>query len=225
MEQNAIKRLVIAFLLAFVLVGGVFALPTTGAASDISFNGFNVSVTGITGTEVWLRYGNQPTIQNWKGAETTVGGSDATITLNGGFFKVGETLYFKACDETGCGDVKSATLTTPTTLPTVAGRSLFTNITRSHFDPLVIGASLLGVYMMLAGQSIAMFMAYIAYAVGTWFRTKSVKMIMIVGIIVLGFIISESSGLRFGMPVVGVMVTSILVVIGMAGIIMHMMQR
>ena len=176
---------------------------TTGAATGTTSNGFNVSVNGITGSTVWVEFGGNPGILNWNTPVYDVTGTNQTIEVIGSPLYGGEHVYYRACDETGCGSEMSTTLSAVTTMPTIqAARQLWTNITRSRFAPATLGASLLGAYTQVAPLMIVVGFAAMMYFTGLWMRTKTARTAAMMGIIFATFLASSSAGLMLGLPVI-----------------------
>ena len=176
---------------------------TTGAATGITSNGFNVSVNGITGSTVWVEFGGNHGILNWKTPIYDVTGTNQSIQVIGSPLYGGEHVYYRACDSSGCGSELSTTLSAVTTMPTIqAARQLWINITRSRFAPTTLGASLLGVYALLAPVMIVVGFAAMIYFMGLWMRTKTARTAAMMGIIFATFLASSSAGLMLGLPVV-----------------------
>ena len=176
---------------------------TTGAATGTTSNGFNVSVNGITGSTVWVEFGGNSGILNWKTPIYDVTGTNQTIEVIGSPLYGGEHVYYRACDSSGCGSEMSTTLSAVTTMPTIqAAKQLWTNITRSRFAPTTLGASLLGVYALLAPVTIVVGFSAMMYFTGLWMRTKTARTAAMMGIIFATFLASSSAGLMLGLPVI-----------------------
>ena len=176
---------------------------TTGAATGVTSNGFNVSVNGITGSEVWIEFGGNPGILNWETPVYDVAGTNQTIEVIGSPLYGGEHVYYRACDSSGCGSELSTILSEVTVVPTIpAARQLWRNVTRSRFAPTTLGASLLGVYTQVAPLMIVVGFAAMMYFIGLWMRTKTARTAAMMGIIFATFLASSSAGLMLGLPVV-----------------------
>ena len=83
-------------LLAIIAVAG--AVPTTGAASDITSNGWNMTITGVTGNDCWVMWGDFSGGENWATPNTTASGGTANIQVLGTPIFGGEKVWYQACD-------------------------------------------------------------------------------------------------------------------------------
>lgn len=175
----------------------------TGMATGITSNGFNVTITGISGTGVWIEFGSNTGIWNWKTPVYDNTGSTYTVEVIGAPLYSQEHVYYRACDYTGCGAEMSTVLLAVTTIPTIpAAKSAFNNITRSRFNPTTIGASLLVAYTQVAPMIIIIGFAAMMYFMGLWMRTKTARTATTVGILMATFLASSSAGLYLGLPVI-----------------------
>lgn len=207
------------------LISVVSAIPVNGAAGDITSNGFNVSVTGITGTDVWIYWGDQPGYQNWITPNYTAVTGTAVVQVIGAPVYGGEHIYYKACDNTGCSDERDVTVLTITPLPTQTIDQFLTNITRSRFNPQVIGASMMDAASVIVPKVVLVGISALFFVLGIWTRTKSVRLAMVLGIIILPFIRWNTSGLYLGLPSTGIDFAQGLLAAAFAGILVTLARR
>jgi PKD repeat protein len=88
--------------------------PVTG----INSNGANFTVSGITGSNVWLVYGQNSGGYTWITPNTTATSGWATIWLSGSPIFGNTRYYVQACDQTGCGNEVSFSTLAITPMPT-----------------------------------------------------------------------------------------------------------
>lgn len=198
---------------------------TTGAATDVNSNGFNSSVTAINGSTVWIEFGEQPGYENWKSAVYPVTDVDMTVQVIGAPLYGGEHVYFRACDETGCGAELDTTLSAVTTIPTPTFRQGITNITNSRFNIITIGTTLVQGYTQVTGATIFFAIMFMFFMIGIWMRTRSVRLIAIIGIMISPMIMYASSGLYLGLPIISQAVAQGLMAAGLAGVALSFIRR
>ena len=206
----------------YLLAGSIFETGAQGVTS----NRFNVSAHAINGSEVWFEYGSRSGIRNWKSPVWDVTDVNMDLTLEGAPMYGGETVYYTVCDATGCTAENSTTLSAVTTIPTiVVAKQLWTNITRNRFSPTSIGAGLLGAYTAVAPTPIAIGAAAMFLLLGFWFRTKTARTALMIGVLLAAFLASASSGLMLGLPVIWSAVAVGILAAVMAGIVWSVIHR
>jgi hypothetical protein len=216
----------LALVLALALCFGIAsALPTTGAAGDITSNGFNVTVTGVTGSDAYVTWGDFPGYENWITPNFTASGGTAVVQVIGAPLYGGEHVYYQACDNTGCGNEMDVTLAAITPIPTQTIDQFFTNITRSRFNPAVIGQSGMDAATVIIPKAVLIGLGAMFFVLGIWTRTKSVRLALILGIIILPFIRWSNSGLYLGLPSTGIDFAQGLLAAAMAGILFFFARK
>lgn len=207
------------------LISVVGAVPTTGVATGITSNGFNVTLTGVTGTDCWIEWGDFAGGENWAAPNATASAGTADISVVGSPIYGGESVYYYGCDLTGCGNERQATIASITPMPTTTfGRSL-TNITRSRWDMQVIMFSLLAGYTTVTPATVLFGIAFLFLMIGIWMRTRSVRLIAVLGVIISPFIMYTSSGLMLGVPSIGQALAQGLLAAGLAGVLFSFMRK
>ena len=107
--------------------------PTTAIGPQIvnpidtyTSNSVNFTITGITGSDVWIKYGQNPSGYTWITTNYTAAGGVAVIQVSG-YPMFGSTRYYAtACDMTGaCGNEVTWTTTTITPMPTTTYGAAF----------------------------------------------------------------------------------------------------
>jgi hypothetical protein len=77
--------------------------PRITGWSNITSSGITLTVSGITGSDVWLVYGQNSGGYTWMTANTTAVSGNATVVITSSPM-FGNTLYYiKACDSVACG--------------------------------------------------------------------------------------------------------------------------
>ena len=109
-------------------------VPTSAIGPQIqswarSSNGIDLTVTGITGTDVWAVYGQVSGNYAWITSNATASSGSATVPITGGALLGNRVYYAKACDSTGCGNQASFTTATVTAAPATTFGNTYKNIT------------------------------------------------------------------------------------------------
>lgn len=219
------KTLAALIILWSILVGIVSAIPNTGVATGITSNGFNSTLTGVTGTDCWIEWGDFPAGENWATPNATAVAGTVDIPVLGSPIYGGESVYYTGCDLTGCGNEQRVTIAAITPMPTTTFGKPLTNITRSRWDIQVIMFSLLSGYTTVTPSTVLFGIAFLFLMIGIWMRTKSVRLIAVLGIIISPFIMYTSSGLMLGMPSIGQAVAQGLLAAGLAGVLFSFMRK
>jgi hypothetical protein len=215
----------------FAVVGLLFlisiasAIPSATPATAISSNNFTVAINGITGTQAWVTWGDGPGLENWISPIADVTGASTSIDVIGSPLYGEETVYYQPCDTTGCGNEQHLTLLTVTPVPTTTYAKLMRNITNSRFNPMVISQSLLSAYTTVTPATVLFGIAFFFIMIGIWMRTRSVRLIAILGILISPFIMYTSAGLQLGIPSVGVGVAQGLLAAGLAGVLFSWIRK
>jgi hypothetical protein len=139
----------------------------------------------------------------------------------------GNTLYYAAAtDSTKAITNEVSFLTLPITpIPTMNFGAGFTNITKSHFDPMVIGASLVQAYTFVIPQTVFFGVMLGMIVVGLWRRNRAIRLVSIVFIILSPFVMTASIGLEFGVPLAEQALGQALLAVGIAGIFISWLKR
>ena len=120
--------LIVAILL---LTSGVHAVPNTGVGILISSNNFTVPITASDGGDTWIVWGGMAGNEIF-GSQIQTG--DGSLMVYGAPLIGGQTIYYKACDSTGCGNERSLTLLAVTVMPTPTFGNAFRNMSARHFS-------------------------------------------------------------------------------------------
>ncbi|MDD3019783.1 MAG: hypothetical protein PHX61_02230 [Alphaproteobacteria bacterium] len=214
------------YLLALLICGlcicsYVSAVPTASAATAISSNGFNTTISGSSGN-TWISWGDYPGKENWM---SVVASGDGTIQVIGAPIYGGERIYFRPCDSTGCGAEQTVTIPTITPVPTTTFKKLLSNITDSRFAPDKISQSLLSGYTQVTPPTVLFGIAFVFIMFGIWYRTKSVRLIAVLGILISPFIMYGSNGLYLGIPSLGIGIAQGLLAAGVAGVLFSFIRK
>lgn len=208
-----------------VLVSAVSAVPTTGAATDVTSNSFNVSVTGVTGSDVWIFYGEYSGKENWVSPNETATAGVASVMVIGAPLLGGKTVVYQACDNTGCGNEETVTISAITPVPTGTMDTFLRNITKARFSPASIQSSLMSTYTTVAPGVVMIGIAGLFFAIGIWYRTKSVRLALMLGILIIPFVRYNTNGLYLGLPSTGIDFLQGLIALCLAGILFALIRK
>ena len=216
-----IKLLALPILLILVCVAS--AVPVAGAASSVGTNNFTVAVTGSDGGDVWIAWGQAVDADPWSSMIIT---GDGSIEVAGAPIIGGSTVYYHACDSTGCGNVQSVIIPSITPLPKTNFGDLYTNLTNNRFKITIIPVNLVKAYeqtqvpiMILAG--VVFFFLFF----GFWFRTRSVRLTLILGLLMAAFVVTPSAGLFLGAPLAFQLVAQGLMAAAIAGVVISFIRK
>jgi hypothetical protein len=224
--MTTIERVVLILILLLAAGGIAQALPTTGAATLIGSNNATIPVTGITGTEAYVLWGMVPGGEVWITPNWTASGAGAADIQIIGAPMLGDRKYFaKACDSSGCGNEISFTSLPATPITVVTYGANMRNLTATRFNLVLMGGTLFRSYTNLMPTSVMFGLLFGAITIGFWMRTKSVRLISILMIIVSPFIVSSGAGLYLGIPLVEQALGQALLAAGMAGIMLSFVKK
>ena len=212
-------KLLAAFILLVGLIAIAGAVPTVSTASDVTSNGFNVSLSGVTGTDCWVMWGGIPGGENWVTPNSSASGGAANIQIIGSPIFGGELIYYYGCDPTGCGNEQSVTIATITPNPTTTWGVPLRNITRNRFAINTIVSGLQSPYTQVAPFAIVTGFGLLMFGVGIWFRTKSVRMFAILTLLIAPFVLSGGQGLYLGVIFNGIFMVEMLFAAMLSGIL------
>jgi len=218
------KSLALGLLAIVLMVSVVSAAPTGGAASAISSNNFTVAVTGSDGGDVWIAWGTVAGSHPWASGYQT---GDGSLTTYGAPIIGGSTIYYVACDSTGC-DPNEQTLNIPaiTPNPTTTFGAGFRNMSARHFSIDSIAPNLLpGYFATGISPTLLWGIMFFFIAAGFWFRTRSVRLIVILIFLMGTFIFAPTSGLMLGIPLMGQYILQGLMAAAIAGILIGFIRK
>ena len=215
------KCLMVFLISALVICSCVSAVPTASAATSINSNGFNTTISGSSG-DTWISWGDYPDKENWM---SVVQSGDGVIQVIGAPIYGGETIYFQPCDSSGCGAEQTVSIPLITPIPTTTFKNLLTNVTNSRFAPSAISDSLLSGYTQVTPATVLFGIAFVFVMFGIWYRTKSVRLIAILGILISPFIMYGSNGLYLGVPSLGIGIAQGLLAAGISGVLFSFIRK
>lgn len=211
----------VTLLLSFNLAS---AIPTAGAASGITTNSFNVTVAGSDGGDTWIAWGQAPGAHGWGSSFRT---GDGVIKVYGAPIIGGSTIYYVACDSTGC-DSTEQTLSIPaiTPVPTTTFGVWYRNMTNQHFAVDSIAPNILPGYLA-TGMSATLLWGIMFFFImfGFWFRTRSVRLVIIMAFLMSVFILTPTAGLMLGAPLMFQYVSQGLMAAAIAGILVSFIRK
>jgi hypothetical protein len=207
-----------------LLFAAALALPTTGAATMIGSNNVTIPVTVITGSLVWVNWGQNPGGECWNTPNQTVSGASASVTISGSPL-LGFTKYYAvACDSTGCGNEISFTTLPITPIPVTNYAAGYRNLTESRFNLVMIGGTLFRAYTTLMPASVVFGLLFGGITIGMWQRTRSVRLISILMMIASPFIVLSGAGLMLGVPLAEQSLGQVLLAAGLAGVFLSFIK-
>ena len=192
------KAILFLFLGLLLLSCGVWAAPTTQAATAVGNNNITFNAGGSISYPLWFVWGLQPGYEAWK---TPNQSSGSNYTQTGSPLYSLTTYYFRACDSTGCGAELSTTTASVTPLPTITLGLALDNMSTSGFNMLIIAQNSLLPYQWL-GMPIGVIFGWLFIVIfgAIWIRTRSVSVVSILGLISSGCLVVSSVGLQLPIP-------------------------
>jgi hypothetical protein len=224
MVNAALKPFYIMILLGFLLlVQATSAVPNTGAATAIGSNNFTVAITMSDGGDTWVVWGGAAGNELF-GSQVQTG--DCSLTVYGAPLIGGQTIWYRACDSTGCGNERTLTLPAITPLPTPTFGNAYKNLTARHFAIDSIAPNILPGYTATGITPTLLWgIMFFFILFGFWFRTKSVRMVLIIGLLMATFILTPTAGLFLGAPLMFQYVAQGLMAAAMAGILISFIRK
>jgi len=207
----------ISMLVMLMLVSLASAVPTTGAATLIGSNNATITLTGCTGTDAWVVWGQNSEGYAWNTANYTPVAGTVDVVIYGAPLLGGTYYYAKGCDASGCGNQITFTTLPITPLPITTFGAGYRNLSASHFNIMYIAPNIENVYtygmprLFLYGFLISMVF------IGLWFRTRSVRLTASMALIFGGLLFYPTSGLMLGIPASAQILGAVLIVLGLAG--------
>jgi len=200
------------------------AVPVGGAAIGITSNNFTVAVAGTDGGDTWIAWGTAPGAHPWGSAIRTGNGD---VTVYGAPLIGGTTVYYVCCDSTGC-DAHEQSLNIPaiTPVPTSNFGIAYRNMTNRHFAIDSIAPNILPGYLATGMEPTLLWGIMFFFLVfGFWFRTRSVRLVLILSFVMAAFILTPTAGLMLGAPLLFQYVAQGLMAAAMAGILVSFIRK
>jgi len=216
--------LVIIIIVCCLNLYSVSALPTSGAPTAITSNNVTIPVTGASGP-TFVEYGLVSGSYNWWSNNWTPVGGSVSVVVFGAPFIGGYTYYAKACDSTGCSNQVSFTMAAITPVPTQGYDVGANTLVASHFSITLLPAALLAAYTVNIPATIFFAIIIGFLTIGIWRRTKSVRLVGILYMILGPLIMSGGVGLYIGMPLFMQSLGAVLFAAGMAGILLSFVKK
>lgn len=166
----------------------------------VGSNNFTVPVTGASGY-AYVIWGQSAGNNNWMSENVSVVGGNAVVLVFGAPLIGERTVYYRACDSTGCGAEKTVSILAVTPIPVPPYGDPMRRIMSSHFALPNITAEMPNALTGL-GTPIMIFwgIIYIAFLVGLWLRTRTVRLSLMMMFLTAPFLISPTAGLYLGIP-------------------------
>lgn len=218
----SIKPIVVLLTLLF-FVGIVSAAPTASAAFNVASNNFTVTVAGSDGGDTWIGWGQHSGIYPWASGWSKGNGN---IEVFGAPIIGGSTIYFVACDHTGCSAERTVSIPAITPVPTTTFGATYKTLTDSHMKLTLIPQSILPGYFA-SGISATMLWGLMFFFMffGFWFRTRSVRLTLVLGFLMAAFILSPTAGLYLGAPLMMQYVAQGLMAAAIAGVFIAFIRK
>ena len=213
---------VLGLIAVLLLVSVASAAPVTGVGHDITSNSFTVPVTGVVG-DGWIAWGEASGNTNWASSTQT---GDGDYVVWGAPIIGGSTVYYKACDSTGCGSERGLDILAITPIPTSNFGAAYTNLSARHFQIADIPRNLLPGYTY-NGTPINVIWGIMMLAIffGFWFRTRSVRLALIMGLLLAGLALTPTAGLYLGAPLLFQTVAQGLMAVCVAGLAISFIRK
>jgi hypothetical protein len=218
-----IAVLLIANAIIYFSGAAALALPVTGTPALVSPNDVTIPVTGAVG-ETTILWGQNPTGYVWNTPNGTPVAGNVDINITGAPILGGTKYYAVACDTTGCGNEVSFTTLPITPITVVPYGAGYRNITATRWNLILIGATLFKAYTTVMPASLVWGLLFGGIVIGTWFRTKSVRLISIVMMIASPFIVLSNAGLMLGIPLAEQSLGQVLLAAGFAGMMLSFIK-
>ena len=164
------------FIAVVMLVSFVGALPTTGAATNVTNNYVEFRATGAGTTGLFQWGATNGSAYKYSTPNKTPAGGVYSDYWVGSPLLTNHTYYYRACDNTGCGDaVKFVTGTANITNSTSYGTG-FINLMHSGFNSTVLLQSLGAPYTnsVPGGAPVTWGLLFFFIIAGFWLRHKDV---------------------------------------------------
>lgn len=209
-----------------VLVSIAQAIPAGGAATGVASNNFTVPVAGAVG-DTFVAWGRAPGHYNFASGTYTPDGGAVNVEVFGAPLLGGKTVYYVACDSTGCDpNERNVLIPDVTPIPTTTFGVYYYALSQSHFKIDQIAPNTIPAYTATGVSAIVMWgIMFMMIFMGIWFRTKSVRLPFILAMIVGAFILPIGSGLYLGAPITMQLVAQGLIPAALAGIIFAMIRK
>jgi len=224
-DDESIRKFCIAIMflmLVCAFIHPVAALPTAGAPTGITSNNVTIPITGATGP-VFVKYGEVSGQYVWYSDNWTA--AQNQVIVWGAPLIGGQVYYGVPCDSTGCGNQVTWTMLAITPVPTNGYDAGFNTIVTTHFNIALLPAELITAYTANIPVTIVFGMIMGFITIGIWRRTKSVRLISIIFIIVGPLLISNGNGLYLGMPAYMQSIGAVLFSAGIAGILLSLIKK
>jgi hypothetical protein len=217
-------KLLVGLLAMVLLIAGASAVPVGGAPVSITSNNFTVAVAGTDGGDTWIAWGTASGSHPWGSAIRTGNGD---VTVYGAPLIGGTTVYYVCCDSTGC-DAHEQSLNIPaiTPMPTSNFGIGYRNMTNRHFAIDSIAPNILPGYLA-TGMAPTLLWGIMFFFIifGFWFRTRSVRMVLVLGLLMATFIVTPTAGLMMGQPLMFQYVAQGFMAAAMAGVLIGFIRK
>lgn len=220
------RKILLILLISSILITAVSAVPITGVPYAIGSNNLTVPLTGVTGTECWVVYGPNDGIGVWGTENYTPSGGAANVVIWGAPLTGGTSYYAMGCDQTGCDATGVLFSTLPITpIPDAHLGNAYRNLSQSHFSIIALSGVIESAYVPGIPRTLLYGVLIGLIFIGIWMRTKSVRMVCSLGIMLGGMLFSNASGLFLGIPLQEQLLGGILLAGGLTGWFMSLVIK
>jgi hypothetical protein len=137
----------------------------------------------------------------------------------------GQRYYASACDDTGCGNQVTWVMAAITPIPTHGFDAGWNGLVLSHWSLATISSFFL--YAYTTNIPLTVFWGFIVGAIilGFWRKTKHVRLVGTLLIILSPILMVPTTGLYIGMPLVMQSLGAVLFALGFAGVALSLIKK
>lgn len=207
-----------------LLVGGVMAIPVTGAAAGVTSNSATLSIGAPIVDPCWFEYGQLSGSLSWKTPNRT---GITSYTIKGSPLNGNTIFYYRACDSTGCGAEASFTTLSVTPMPTTTYSYIFENLTENGMDPQFLAMNAVEPYAwILPGfEMIIWFILFFAIFTGLVLTGRGMGVPVIMGLLSASFIFAPTAGLYLGIPPEVQSIAQGIMYASLAGVVVSLIKK
>ena len=224
--MKAHSKILITVLLILLMIPLASAIPTTNAATLIGSNNVTLNGAGAVG-DSWFIWGQVSTSEYWITPNTTPAAGVITYRVSQSPLFGNSVFYFRACDQSGCGDQLSFTTAVVTPIPSLNIGGFYQNITENGLNIPMMGANLYRPYVWTRTPITIIFMLIFSPVfIGVWLRSRTVLVALLLGFITGSFILfAGTSSIGISMPAEIVGIAQAMCYLAFAGCILYIVHR
>ena len=219
---------ILMLLLMLMLLPLASAIPTTNAATLIGSNNATLNGAGAVG-EAWFVWGQVSGSEYWITPNRTPVGGVMTYRISQAPLFGSSVFYFRACDQTGCGNQRSFSTAVVTPIPSLNIGGFYQNITESGLDIPAMGSRLIDPYIWTGTPITIIFMlVFSPVFIGVWLRSRTVIVALLLGFITGSFILfanNSPGAIGISMPPEVVGIAQAMCYLAFAGAVLYIVHR